>query len=143
MRLNVPRRFVTAFLAVILIPSLAACDTSLKWTEDVKLPDGRIVTLTRYQEFRGPTELGQPPTESDYWLEFNNPDNGERVRWNGHRDLDTVALFIDEAMPLLLMTPGLGGAHRTYLCPDPLYLLYRYADGEWKQIPLVTLRGRR
>jgi hypothetical protein len=54
----VSRQVVLASMAAVLLPSFAACATSLKWTEGVKLPDGRIVTLTRYQEFRGPHELG-------------------------------------------------------------------------------------
>src|SRR5690349_13643280 len=70
MKRYVSRRFFLPIFAAVLLPSLGACATSLKWTEDVKLPDGRIVTLARYQEFRGIRELFQPPTESDYWLQF-------------------------------------------------------------------------
>ena len=44
----------SGLLAAIL--PLAACGNGgLKWTEDVLLPDGRTVTLTRYQEFKGPS----------------------------------------------------------------------------------------
>ena len=28
-------------------------------------------------------------------------------------------------------------------CPDPPYLLFRYEAGQWKQIPLMTLRGQK
>jgi len=129
-------------LGVLLLALTACSERSLEWTEDVELPDGRIVLLTRYQEFRGVHEPGQRPTPSDYWLEFDNPDSRARVRWNGRRDLGTVALLMDEGMPELLMTPWLGGL-RPWRCPDPPYLLFRYEAGQWKQIPLMALRGQK
>jgi len=129
-------------LGVLLLALTACSERSLEWTEDVELPDGRIVLLTRYQEFRGVHEPGQRPTPSDYWLEFDNPDSRARVRWNGRRDLGTVALLMDEGVPELLMTPWLGGL-RPWRCPDPPYLLFRYEAGQWKQIPLMTLRGQK
>jgi len=136
-------RVFSSALGGLLLLALTACsERSLEWTEDVKLPDGRIVLLTRYQEFRGLHELGQPPTPSDYWLEFNNPDNRARVRWNGRRDLGTVALLMDQGAPELLMVMWLGGL-RPWRCPDPPYLLFRYEAGKWKQIPLTTLRGQK
>ncbi len=128
--------------ALTLLLLLAGCSGSLKWTEDVMLPDGRIVTLTRHQEFNGPHELGQRDTPSDYWLEFKNPDSNERVRWNGRRELTTVALLMDKGAPELLMSPWFGGM-RQWNCPDPAYLLYRHEAGEWKQVPLTTLRGQK
>jgi hypothetical protein len=142
MKWNVPRRFIHAFLPVVLVLSLSACATSLKWAEDVKLPDGRIVTLTRYQEFRGVHELFQPRTPSDFWLEFRNPDNKERVRWNGKRDLTTVALLVEQGTPQLLMRLWFGGVEK-WRCPDPPYLLFRYEAGKWTQTPLGELRGRK
>ncbi|MEJ1965414.1 MAG: hypothetical protein WDO56_29295 [Gammaproteobacteria bacterium] len=105
------------------------------------LPDGRIVAVTRYQEFYGPHELGDTATESDYWLEFNHPDTNERVRWTSNRDLATVALMIDKDTPELLVTPWFGSSIYKYNCPDPLYLLFRYESRRWTQIDLSTLRG--
>lgn len=107
------------------------------------LADGRTVTLKRYQEFRGPTELFQPRTESDYWLEFKHPDSGETVRWESDRDLATVALMVDGGRPRLLVSPHFGSSIDRYRCPDPVYFLFELQDGRWKQLPLETLKGRR
>ncbi len=92
------------------------------------LPDGRVVVLTRYQEFYGPHEMNQPPTESDYWFEFKHPDTGELVRWKSDRDLATIALLINKGLPELLVTPRFGTSIFRYQCPDPLYLLHSPSD---------------
>jgi len=131
------------FIAIATLLYLTACSGSIEWKEDVKLPDGRIITVTRHQEFKGPREFGEPPTESDWWLEFKNPDTGERVRREGHREIFTVALLMDKGAPQLLVRPGLGGAFRTLGCPDPAYLLFQHESGQWKQIPLAVLSGQK
>jgi hypothetical protein len=122
----------TAARRAILFGCLVLCacidrDTSLKWTEDVRLPDGRIVTLTRYQEFKGPHELGETPSASDYWFEFKHPDTGEVVRWQSDRDLATLALMMDGGAPVLLTRPHFGSSMIRYRCPNPPYLLYQFS----------------
>lgn len=112
----------------------------LRWTEDVRLPDGRIVTLTRYQEFKGPHEINNPPSESDYWLEFTNPDNGQKVRWSreGQIHLRTVALLIKNGTPFLLTAPGIGNAWEYYKCPNPAYVLFSFKT-EWREVPIESI----
>lgn len=129
---------------LLAIPCVGGCsnDDSLKWTEDVMLPDGRIVTLTRYQEFKGPHEIGDTPTESDYWLEFKHPESGELVRWKSNRDLSALALMMSGKAPRLLVTPNFGGVFR-HKCPDPPYLLFEYRHGAWSETPLDALHGEK
>jgi hypothetical protein len=129
--------------AGLLITSVVACKPSdsdpLKWTEDVKLPDGRIVTLTRYQEFQGAHEIGDTPNQSDYWLEFKNPATGEIVKWEqkGSR-LSTLALMMDGETPTLLVTPDFGNSSREFNNPNPPYLIYRY-EGSWVKAELSSI----
>lgn len=133
--------------AALLLPLLAAgCfgrDDSIKWTEDVRLPDGRVVTLTRYQEFKGPHELGETPTESDYWFEFRHPDSGETVRWQSDRHLATLALMMDGKVPVLLVKPQFGSSMERFNCPNPPYLLYRYEQGAWTAVPIAQIPVKR
>jgi hypothetical protein len=112
--------------------------TRLRWTEDVRLPDGRVVTLTRYQEFFGPYTLGDTPTESDYWFEFKHPSTGAVVRWDGKRELATVALMMRGETPVLLVTPQFDGGFR-YDCPEPSYLLFEFKSNSWQRVPLATI----
>lgn len=118
-------------------------NSRLKWTEDVLLPDGRIVTLTRYQEFKGPHKIGDTPTQSDYWFEFKHPDTGEIVRWHYGRHLGTVALLIDQATPYLLLSPRFGSSLSEFKCPNPPYLLFKYRAGAWQRVELKEIPVRR
>jgi hypothetical protein len=132
------RRLSACALIAVLLPLAACGNGGLKWTEDVLLPDGRTVTLTRYQEFKGPSVPFQPPTESYYWFEFKNPDTGKKVRWENDRYLATVALSLNGAIPQLLTSPNFSGAFK-FNCPDPPYLLFRYVEGRWVQVPLLEI----
>jgi hypothetical protein len=124
-----------------LLASVSGCARSVKWTEDVRLPDGRVVTVKRYQKFGGPHEIGDSSTETDYWLEFKSPATGKIVRYSGDRSLGTVALMIEDGAPRLLLTPHY--EMRDHNCPDPPYLLYEFRDGRWQSVSLMLLRGRR
>ena len=131
------RRFVALmFLAMVAI----ACsrDDSLRWTEDVLLPDGRTITLTRYHEFKGPHEIGDTPSISNYWFEFVNPDTGEKVRWENDRTHSTAFLQIHDKVPLLLIRLTFGGYDK-FNCPNPSFLLYAYRDGHWSRQPLESI----
>lgn len=127
--------------------SLTACgdSRSLRWKEDVKLPDGRVVTLDRYQEFKGPHYIGvgEGPTESNYWFEFKHPDTGEKVRWESDRDLKTLVLMMDGHVPVLLTSPWWGSSMFRYHCPNPPYLLFRHEAGGWKQVAVGLVPVKR
>ena len=139
--MNLLHRALASGLLAAMLPIAACTGSSLKWTEDVLLPDGRTVTLTRYQEFKGAHEPFQPPTGSDYWLEFKSPDTGKKVRWESDRDLAPVALWLDNRIPRLLVTPNYGGTFR-YECPDPPYLAFEYVYEHWVRVPLKELASR-
>jgi hypothetical protein len=140
------RRFVqTARAGLLIWPLLlTACgdDRDLAWTEDVLLPDGRTVTLTRHQELKGPHELFQPATPSDYWFEFTNPDTGQTVRWESDQDLATRSLAINDKVPELLIAPVSSGIFK-YQCPDPPYLAFQFVDGKWTAVPLTRIAHKR
>ena len=130
-----PRGIAPTLLAMTLF--LSACGDPLRWREQILLPDGRIVTAVRYQEFKGPSEPFKPPTASYYRVEFRNPDTGEKVIWENSRDLATVALSINDTRPELITTPSFGTLR--YRCPDPPYVAFQYLDGQWVRIPLTAL----
>jgi hypothetical protein len=120
---------------------LASCNVKnrpLKWTEEVNLPDNRIIQLTRYQEFKGPHELGDTPSVSDYWFEFQHPDTAEKIRWESGRELTTLALVFVNRVTYLLTKPDFGGVER-FECPDPPYLLFAYLENKWERVPLSKM----
>lgn len=145
------KRSLSSWLTLILIvvPLVGGCKkdeeqpaSPLRWTEDVRLPDGRIITLTRYQEFKGPHELGQPPGASNYWLEFHHPDTGNSIRWEQSSPpyLIPIALITKGKSSFMLTMPGVGMAWEAYKCPNPIYLLFKQDNGQgWSKVDLSEL----
>jgi hypothetical protein len=127
---------------IALLTMTSACTKKVDWSEDVQLADGRVVTLTRHQEFGGPHELFQPPTESVGWLEFKHPDTGQKIRWDFTRDLRPVALLIEHNTTRLLVVLEYGAIFRRH-CPSPPFLLYQYGEHGWKEEPIENLRGQK
>jgi hypothetical protein len=130
---------------LVSIVLLSACGNSKEftWTEDVKLPDGRVVTLKRWVEFKGgSSHLGDPSTESRQSLEFKHPDTGATVKWQNDQEqgrLKTIAIWVEQGNPFILSEPAYGGDLRKYNCPNPPYLLYAYANGQWSPKPLAQI----
>ena len=132
----------SAGLALVLN---AACSNgaTLTWTEDVRLPDGRIITLERYSEFKaGAGQPGSRSTESLQRFKFKHPTTGVVVRWenvSAQGTLKTIALLFDGDKPLLLTRPAYGNDLITFRCPNPPYLLYEYVHGQWLSKPLAQI----
>jgi hypothetical protein len=133
------RRQAFVFVWLVVCAAMSGCAPSVKWTEDVLLPDSRVVTVARYQEFKGSFEIGQSPGASAYWLEFVNPDTKQLVSWKNDGTLSVIALFIHQEVPYLLVERGSGTDRRDFNCPDPPYFLHRFEGGSWNQIPLKEI----
>lgn len=125
--------------SVVALLFLAACESeAMRWKEDVLLPDGRTVTLTRYQEFKGPHEIGDAPSASNYSFEFKHPDTGRTIRWEYGRHLGTVALMVDREAVYLLSMPRYGSSLRQFGCPNPPYVLFRLRTN-WERVALSEI----
>ena len=109
-------------------------ERSLTWTEEVKFPDGRVVVLTRHQEFRD-----REYDPGDYWFEYINPDTGEKIRFESSRAFATMALFKQGNDTFLLLNFAYGQTmYDAYNCPNPPYILKRYR-GVWIDIDLTEI----
>lgn len=136
-------RWFPVVALIVVAHLLEGCTDRLKWTEQVRLPDGRVVKLERYQEFDGPSaEPFGPPTESEYSFEFRMPGTGDKVRWRDKGELATVALTIDDGVPTLLTTPRTGGSLWHFRCLSPPYLAFQYQDGNWVRMRLNEVPRR-
>lgn len=142
--LGLRMRSALACALLVFAATTAACsdNAELDWREDVRLPDGRIITLTRHQEFRGAYTIGDTPSVSDYWFEFTHPTSGQKIKWQSDRYLSTVALMMGNDEPFLLVTPNFSGVFK-YDCPDPAYLLFHYRNGHWIRVPLEAVPVKR
>lgn len=135
--------FVVTLLVVIAGVAGCSDNASLRWTEDVMLPDGPIITLDRYVEFKGgASRPGDPSTESLQKLSFRHPASGATIRWENSATeglLRTIALWIEHDTPVLLTRPAYGGDSRKYKCPNPPYLLLAHVNGRWQLKPLADI----
>jgi hypothetical protein len=134
---------VTALGVAALVFACTPAGKMQLWTEDVKFPDGRIVTLTRYQEFMRNHAIGEESGPSKHWFEFKHPQTGEMVRWEEPGELGTVALFLVAGLPHLLVRPYYVSSFNDLNCPSPAYLLFRYKDHKWERIDLTQLPDKR
>jgi hypothetical protein len=115
----------------LLMLALSACfkAPTLRWTEDVELPDTRVVTLKREQHF---DEGGYVAAHS---FEFQHPVTREIVRWNSDGFFGLVALFLVQDVPYILVKPTFGKEAEQAGCPDPSMFIYRYESAVWVQVP--------
>ena len=148
-----PRLIDTLILLVLAAVSLSACaglpfTGGSSWREEVLLHDGRTLIVARWI-IRGPGgrhEIGQPPSITEGGLRFVLPGTGERVQWKSVLDKDVG--FID-LKPLLLdvisgtaylVTEPLGClSYNKWGRPNPPYVIFKYQDQTWKQIPIQEL----
>jgi hypothetical protein len=115
---------------------------TLKWKEDVLLSNGKVLTVERVQEFKGPHEIGQAPTESNQTFEFASPSSGQRIRWRGYRSLTPIALLEVSNELYLLLQPQYD-AWRSIRCPEPMYQVYHLQGSQWHWEPLQQLPLRK
>ena len=130
--------------SVLLAATLIGCGSgdALEWTEDVRLPDDRVITLKRVVEFKGPQPLGGTPTESFQKFEFKHPDSNESIKWESHKKdgyLKTVAIWFEQGRPVLLLMPAYGDDKHKFNCPNPPYLLQEFVDKRWQEKPLSKI----
>ena len=148
-----PRLIALFVLLVLAAVSLSACaglpfTGGFSWKEEVLLHDGRTLIVARWI-IRGPGgrhEIGQPPSITEGGLRFVLPGTGERVQWKSVLDKDIG--FID-LKPLLLdvisgtaylVTEPLGClSYNKWGRPNPPYVIFKYQDQTWKQIPIQEL----
>lgn len=104
----------------------------LRWTEDVTLPDGRIVTLKREQHFAAHDLIGK------YSFEFQHPDTKQAVRWENEGNWKTVAIYVELGVVYLVVEPKFGGHEEMAGCPSPRQIVYQFKGNAWEQVPLLS-----
>ena len=144
--------------------ALLACEqgSDLRWKEDVKSQDGRVISVSRRSEFKAPHGIGQAAGESHMWMEFEHPITKETVRFEsdllGKSDEQVAAVANGASDPSLLHYPYVlmlvgddvyvvtklySDVYRFYGCPDPPFLLYRWQKGRWERRPFEEIPYRK
>lgn len=118
---------ITLGLVLAAVPMLGGCgDNTLTWTEEVKLLDGRVITVTQKRRIEG-----RMPREA--WLMFKLPEFGDKeIVW--HENLGTQVLNLYQGKLYVVGRMPSIVEFRQYGKPFPAYVGFRYDNNQWVRI---------
>ena len=126
------RTLVQLIIAVGICMNLTACSNTFSWDEEVKLLDGRIITVQQKRRF----DDSRMPREA--WLSFKLPEFGDKeILW--HEALHTMVLNVYQGKLYIVGIPVTEVEYKQYGRPEPFYIGFRYDNGLWKRIPFKEI----
>lgn len=135
---NIAKLFkrMTCGMVLASVPLVGGCGSNtLTWTEEVKLLDGRVITVTqkrRYDSVYTGSNYGNLPRE--YWLMFKLSEFGDQeIVW--HENLLAQVLNVYQDKLYVVGKASTVAEFRQYGRPNPPYLGYRYEAGKWQLLP--------
>lgn len=131
-------------LVVIVALVLTGCgDEKIPWKQEVPLQDGRLLILDRLSNL-GPKDpfLGGMRMELEQTLTFAHPDTGERIEWSIPKGLLPYMLDFEAGVPYYVMDAHTIADYNDWNCPNPPYMVFKYTEGQWRQIPFEELPAR-
>ncbi len=132
--MNLTHLFKCLTLGVLLasVPLVGGCgDNTLTWKEEVKLLDGRVITVTQKRRI-------EENIEREAWLTFKLPEFSDKeIVW--HENLNTMVLNVYQGKVYVVGTPGTIIEYNQYGRPEPKYIGYRYDKGQWVRIPFMEI----
>lgn len=136
--INLTHLFKRLTVGIVLasVPLIGGCgDNTLTWTEEVKLLDGRVITVAqkrRYERVYTGQDTGNLPRE--VWLTFKLPEFVDQdVVW--HENMEPRILNLHEGRLYIVGIPLSERVFRQYGSPKPSYIGFRYSAGQWLHIP--------
>jgi hypothetical protein len=117
------------------LPFLGGCgDNTITWQEEVKLLDGRVITVTQkrqYEKVYSGNDIGKIPREAWVTLRLQEFGNKEII-W--HENLKPHVLNIYQGSLYMIATPPSGREFIQYGRPKPGYVEYKYDGMKWQRI---------
>lgn len=119
---------LTLGVLLVSVPLVGGCGGNTgSWQEEVKLSDGRVITITQKRRYEG-----RVPRE--HWLTFKLPEFGnQEITW--HENLLAQVLNVYQGKVYVVGVPITEREYRQYGKPYPEYVPYRYEAGQWQRIP--------
>jgi hypothetical protein len=120
---------ITLGFALASLQTLGGCgDSIITWREEVRLLDGRVITVTQKRR----VEQGRMSVEA--WLVFRLPEfSANEIVW--HENLETQVLNVYRGKLYVVGLPFTEREYLQYGKPYPEYVAYRYDAGNWIRIP--------
>ena len=133
---------IGTLLAVVAGCIVAACGKpaeDLAWKQEVPLQDGRMIVLDRLSHIGAEDVLMRLRMETAQTLTFTHPDTGQRIEWAIPKGLLPYMLDFDQGVPYYVLDAHTVGDYNTWKCPNPPYMVFKYVDKQWQQIPFDEL----
>lgn len=138
-----------AKLATLLMlgASISACAGlgGANWKEEVPLHDGGILVVERHYSLGGYQTLDARERQAlDQILTFTLPKSNKKLSWKTEyrqdlpepNSLSPLLLDIVGGVPYLATSPAGCIAYNKWGRPNPPYILFKYANDAWQQIPM-------
>lgn len=118
---------------------LGGCNSTFTWQEEVKLSDGRVITVTQKRRYEGAyngQNYGVIPREA--WLTFRLPEFGNQdITW--HENLKPWILNLHEGKLYVVGWPPTRLEFDLYGKQRPPYIGFLYENGQWRRITLTEI----
>lgn len=130
---------------MILGGGMSACATGgsgTSWKEEVLLHDGSKLIVDRYSSIGSSPSTGL--TLLDQTITFTLPGSSKPISWKTEyrqdlpepNSLGALLLDVVGGVPYLATSPAGCIAYNKWGRPNPPYILFKYTDAAWQQIPL-------
>lgn len=114
------------------------------WREEVALPDGRVILVSRWQKLGSPLDrelqdikFGAPVV--GHVIEITNPDTNKTIRWETDKTLTPLAIGINHGAVYLVARPRFCWVYEQLGRPEPPYVFFKYQEGGWQRISVGEL----
>ena len=143
------KRIAKLGLVLMLGASMSACaglfGNSTGWKEEVQLHDGRVLVVERTYNLGGyPTLDARERTMLDETITFTLSGSTKKISWKTEfrqdlpepNSLGALLLDVVSDVPYLATSPAGCIAYNKWGRPNPPYVLFKYTNDAWQQIPL-------
>jgi hypothetical protein len=133
--------FKSALLGCCMLLSLSACAETLKWKEDVRMLDGRVIVVTQEKrcgggDYKAKTDATCLAREA--WVTINLPEiSNKEIVW--HESLDPMSINVYEGKLYIVGRPPTSFEFRKYGAVNPPYIGFVWSGGDWQRIPFSSI----
>jgi hypothetical protein len=135
------KRLALLLLAPVLLTACGKGAEHLAWKQEVPLQDGRVVVLDRVSFIGAEDVLMRLRMETEQTLAFTHPDTGQRIEWKIPNGLLPFMLDFEAGVPYYVFYAHTVGDYNNWNCPNPPYMVFKYAREQWLQVPFEELPG--
>ncbi|MGB9110787.1 MAG: hypothetical protein WCC39_19025, partial [Telluria sp.] len=121
--------------------SLSACADTVKWKEDVRMLDGRVIVVTQEKrcsggDYKAKTDATCLAREA--WVTVNLPEiDSKEIVW--HESLDPMVINVYEGKLYIVGSPPTSVEFRKYGAVNPPYVGFVWNSGAWQRIPFSSI----